>query len=144
MWTTWPAVSPESPATRAARIGYLLASPGERAELVEQTEAQGAADRAERAHRAVREAEAEETRARDEILSLGVFREDFLPKVVYRGVRFRAYADAPGLMSVWHHRQHGLTIRSGRPDLNPGPGWTFGHAAEHDRAFITVGGPIEL
>lgn len=51
MWTAWPAVSPEPPETRRARIGYLLASPGDRAALMEAEEAEAQRQATEQAAR---------------------------------------------------------------------------------------------
>ena len=78
------------------------------------------------------EAAAAEDRLRDEILSSGVFREGFTPKFVRLGVGFRRSCDGPGLVGVWHHPEHDLTIWSDKSDLNPGPGWVRGNALERD------------
>lgn len=139
MWWIWPAESPERPETRQTRIGFLLASEDERAALIDEAEARYVAENAaelareaEAAEAAQRDEEERERAARDEILALGIFRDGYLPKSVRRGVWVSTIANQSGMLGIWHHPEHDLTILSKERDLNPGPGWEFVNAYKAD------------
>jgi hypothetical protein len=130
MWTAWPAVSPEPPETREARIGYLLSSPGERTALMEERdlvireEREQETREAEQAQAATERAEREMWDSEEGRAKILAAMPDYVPDRVWYAPRIpEIFDNGQSGKSVWYHPGLGVVTLARGHASRPGPGW---------------------